>query len=111
MDSESTIYRLVEDVGGPRKAARVCGVHVTTVYRWLRGASPLPQTAYRALYAASRWGRGERQSWSDYQRQLAGLQVATLEKRIRELEQEVARLVRLGEFGSANAPLYRLVRA
>lgn len=111
MHSDSTIGFLIDDVGGAVKAARLCGVHKTTVYRWLRGASPLPQAAYRTLYHASRWGRGDRQSWSDYQRQLAGLQVATLQRRIDELEAEVARLVRLGNFGSANAPLFRLVRA
>lgn len=110
MDTESTIYRLIEDVGGAVKAARLCGVHKTTVYRWIKGTSPFPQAAYRTLYHASRWGRGDRQSWSDYQRQLSGLQVATLQKQVAALEAEIARLVQLADFGSANAPLYRMVR-
>ena len=58
-----TLEFLIEDVGGPRKAAKLCDVHVTTVYRWMRLQSPLPQTAYRTLYHASRWGRGERREY------------------------------------------------
>ena len=104
-----TLEYLIEDVGGPQTAARLCGVHYTTVYRWLRMATPLPKTAYRTLYHASKWGRGEREVWSVNMSRITGQLIETLRADLRARDAEIARLLTLADFGCANAPLFRLV--
>ncbi len=98
---------LIEDAGGPARAARTCGVHVSTVRRWMRGATPLPESAYRALYASSKWGRTGRDTdlLNRYRSALA--ERDALRRQVTALQGEVDRLLTIGDFGSANGPLYR----
>jgi hypothetical protein len=105
-----TIDYLIDDLGGVNKAARICGVHRSTIYRWIRGAVPVPQAAYRALYAASSWGREERSTHTANGIRQRADYIATLEAQIRQRDAELSRVLRLAGFGCANAPIYRMIR-
>lgn len=59
----------------------------------------------------SRWGRGERQVWSVNMSRMTGQLIDQLKADLRAREAEMARLLRLSDFGCANQPLYRLVRS
>lgn len=107
----NAIVALIQDVGGAQKAARILGVHHSTVYRWQRGRSPMPQAAYRALHAASRWGREDR---AVYSRNGQAMHLALIEAQraeIRDLRARLVKLLALSDFGAANRPLFQLVRA
>jgi transposase-like protein len=97
---------LIDDVGGLRRAARICGVHESTVRRWMRHATRLPEASYRALYSASRWGKSDRQVMTANERQALLQQIDAMTRQICALENEIARLMRLGDFGAANAPRF-----
>lgn len=97
---------LIRDVGGDNKAARLCDVHISTVRRWRRGATPLPMAAYRTLYGASQWGRSERTVMTTNYRAALLFQIEAQGRLIAGLEAEVQRLLSLGDFGTANQPLY-----
>jgi hypothetical protein len=56
---------LVERIG-PTWAASVCGVHRTTLSRWLSGAVPLPRAALNALRAADGRAPGMAGQWDGW---------------------------------------------
>ena len=95
------VKTLIDDVGGVAPAARVCGVHVSTVRRWLRGANPMPKAAYQALLARSTWGRQDRAVMTANERTTL---LALVESQRREIGQLRAKLARIGQLtaGAAN---------
>lgn len=93
---------LIHSVGGIHQAARICGKHASTVRRWRRGITPMPTAAYRALYAASPWGRQDRQVMTTNERQALLQQVDAHRRRCEYLEGELRRVMRLGHFEAAN---------
>lgn len=97
---------LVDDVGGPLKAARIVRVHVATVRRWLR-TDRYPEAAYAALYARTRWGRRDRYVMTEHERRTLHALVAALRVELEELKARHARLVALGSPGAANGPDWR----
>lgn len=107
----NAIFALVQDVGGAQKAARLLGVHHSTVYRWQHGRSPMPKAAYRALHAASRWGREDRAVYSRNGQQTHLALIEAQRAQIRDLEARLVKLLALSDFGAANRPLFQLVRA
>jgi IS30 family transposase len=107
----NAIYALIQDVGGAQKAARLLGVHHSTVYRWQRGRQAMPQAAYRALHAASRWGREDRAVYSRNGKQTHLALIEAQRAEIRELQRRLGKLMALADFGAANRPLFQLVRA
>lgn len=96
---------LISDVGGVRQAARVCGVHASTVRRWLRGAVPIPKASYQALLAASSWGRVDRATLALNERRTLLALVDAQRREIAALRAQVARLGALSH-GAANAAIY-----
>lgn len=104
---------MLADLGSahPRDVAKALGVNPGTVRRWIReGDAPRP--AALALFWVTRWG----QQWADADLfNLAQVHMGLSAARLRELEQaqaeierlreQISRLGRLGEFGSANDPV------
>lgn len=106
----NAIGALIQDVGGAQKAARLLGVHHSTVYRWQRRGT-MPQAAYRALHAASRWGREDRAVYSRNGQRTHLALIEAQRAEIRELQRRLGKLMALADFGAANRPLFQLVRA
>jgi hypothetical protein len=96
---------LIRDVGGLRAAARICGKHESTVRRWRRGVTPMPAACYRALFAASSWGRSDRLVMTANEKAALYTQIGAQARHIERLEGQLAYLMRLGGFQSANDPL------
>jgi hypothetical protein len=97
---------LVDDLGGADKAARVAGVHVSTVRRWLRSATPIPKAAYQALHAASSWGREERSVMAFNERRTYLACIEAQKREIDRLRHALARVAALADHGAANWPVY-----
>lgn len=97
---------IIDDLGGVAAAARAAGVHVATVRRWLRGATPIPTAAYRCLLAATSWGRRERAAFSEDERRLLLALVEALQAENRALREQLRRVARLASPGAANGPAY-----
>lgn len=95
---------LIDDLGGSARAARIIAVHPGTVRRWLRGAVMIPTASYRALYAASQWGKSERHVYAITDRANHLALIDAQRREILALRLELARLARIGDFGAANDP-------
>jgi transposase-like protein len=98
---------LVDDIGGVDAVARRLGVHASTVRRWLRGSVQIPVASYRAMHAASSWGRQERYLLAVQERATL---LALVEAQRREINALRADLARLGALscGAANQAIYRV---
>lgn len=96
---------ILADLGDPPPArvARVLGVGLSTVYRW-KAAGGAPRAAQMALFWLTRWGRSMVDAQAVNDAQMAVGLVDSLQSELRALQAENARLLRLGDFGSANAP-------
>ena len=97
---------LIDDLGGLQQAARVCGVHVSTVRRWRRGSTPIPKAAYQALLAASSWGRADRAILAANERRTYLACIEAQRREIDGLRADLARLAALADTGAANWPVY-----
>jgi hypothetical protein len=97
---------LVDDLGGAHKAARLAGVHVSTVRRWLRAASPIPKAAHQALFFASSWGRADRAVLAINERRTYLACIEAQRREIAELKHALARVAALCDSGAANGPVY-----
>lgn len=97
----SVIRTLIDDLGGANAAARALGVHISTVRRWLRGATPIPAASYQALLSRSTWGRQDRAVMTSNERSTL---LALVESQRREIGQLRAELARIGQLtaGAAN---------
>ena len=114
---------------GRSKALKLLGIHRTTLARWISGTAVIPRPAWLLIILWSE-GRlpGMSTDWRDFRfdgdrlavigtrtsysaREIAGWQyqqahAAALARRVSELEQQIAHLLRLGNFDAANAPIY-----
>lgn len=98
---------LVGDMPGtPAQVARFLGVSHRTLQRW-SAAGHAPRAVMLALYWESRWGRSAMDAGLvNDARVYAGL-AGALERENATLRARIARLERLGGFGSANDPIAR----
>lgn len=96
---------LLDDMPAPAaQVARHLGVSARTLARW-RAAEQAPRAAMLALFFESRWGRSAVNAHAENgARVYAGL-AGALERENATLRARIARLERLGGFGSANDPL------
>jgi hypothetical protein len=114
---------------GRAKVLSILGIHRTTLDRWQTGAAVIPRPAWLLLVLWSD-GRlpGMSEDWRDFHfegdrltitgtraaytaREIAGwhYQIAhadALARRVVDLEQQIAHLLRIGHFDAANAPVY-----
>ena len=81
------------------------GVSVQTFKRWLK-SDDAPHAARMALWWVSRWGSQTIDAEIHVDRQRLSAQVRGLQEANANLQARVARLERLGEHGSANAPYF-----
>ena len=101
---------MLEDLGNPtaQQLARALGVSTRTVQRWhAQGEAPRP--VLLAIFWLTRWGRSQVHCDAvNEAATYAGLAQA-LQRRVDELQRQVAHLSRIGDFGAANdpAPSYR----
>lgn len=96
---------ILEDLGSPHPAAvaKLLGLGARTVYRYNREGQA-PRHVCLALFWLTRWGRS-----AVYEQAVADCQVAVayagaLEAEVSRLRTELARVLAVGDFGSANAP-------
>lgn len=126
--SPDDVARAVGSIGHSRVLS-VFGIHRTTLARWLSGAAVIPRPAWLLLILLSE-GRlpGMSDDWKDFRfdgdrlaiigtrvsysaREIAGWQyqqshAVALARRVVDLEQQIAHLMRVGCFEAANAPIY-----
>lgn len=96
---------LLADLGNPttREVARALGVTERTVWRWLAdGAAPRPATL--ALFWLTSWGWSCVESEARRAIDDARGYASALRTELDALRVELARVLSLGEFGSANSP-------
>lgn len=103
-----TFRELVTDLGQPSASvlAAALGVHVGTVHRWA-AADAAPRAAMLALYWLSRPGQAALNAELHQRAMLYTAHLESLRAENARLRRELARLLALGDFGSANAPSWR----
>jgi hypothetical protein len=97
---------LLEDLGGPDAEALAAAlqVHATTVRRWLRKEIETPYVVRIALFWLTRWGVSSIEA-NAHNDALQSARVAALrELEASELREQLAKVVKLADFGSANDP-------
>jgi hypothetical protein len=97
---------ILDDLGNPHPAAvaKVLGLGVRTVYRYNREAQA-PRHVCLALFWLTRWGRSEVHCQAVNDCQVAVAYADAMEREVRRLRTELARVLAVGDFGSANEPL------
>lgn len=99
---------MLADLGNPSAAtvARAFGVSRSTVYRWTKHDTA-PRAVALSLYWLTRWGQSE--LFSEAARsEAAHRELCTaLRAECESLQTQLARVLRLGDFGAANSPLKR----
>lgn len=97
---------ILDDLGNPHPAAvaKVLGLGARTVYRYNRDGQA-PRHVCLALFWLTRWGRSEVHCQAVNDCQLAVAYADAMEREVRRLRTELARVLAVGDFGSANEPL------
>jgi hypothetical protein len=97
---------VLADIGNPTPAAiaAVLDLDERTVRRWIQ-ADKMPRPAHLALFWLTRWGRSiVDTSATNDARLYAGLARSRLDE-IEHLRHQLARVVAIADFGSANDPI------
>jgi len=99
---------ILEDLGHPhpQAVARFLGIGVRTVYRYNRDGQA-PRTVCLALFWLTRWGHSEVHTQAVNACQIAVGLAQGLETEVRQLRDELARVLALSDTGAANEPLIR----
>lgn len=102
---------LIEDLGNPsaRELAGALDVTERTARRW-RADGDAPRAALLALFFASRWGQSLVYCQAANDAALYAALARTLGDENVKLCAEVARLLEVGDFGCANAPVLTVAR-
>lgn len=91
----------------PVLVARHLGVTARTLARWQR-TGDAPRLAFLALFWESRWGISAAHCEAVNGERVALGLARALERENETLRTRIARLEETGDFGAANAPLYRV---
>lgn len=99
-------HAILADLGDPHPAAvaKLLGLGARTVYRYNRDGQA-PRAVCLALFWLTRWGRSEIHAQAVNDCQLAVAYANAMELEVRRLRTELARVLAVGDFGSANEPL------
>ncbi len=100
------LHTMLADLGHPPATvvASFLGVDARTVYRWqLAGSAPRP--ALLALFWLTRWGRSHIECQAINDLRLALAQARCADTAAALATKQNAHLLRVGDFGAANAPL------
>lgn len=100
---------LLADLGHPSAAelAQALGVSRRTVYRWLR-ADHAPRPVMLSLFWVTRWGRSEIDCRAVNDAAQAHAMLKLYQQLADQRRGQLAKLLDLGGFGSANDPLIEL---
>lgn len=98
-------FLLADMAGTPAQVARHLGVTHRTLQRWV-AAGDAPRSALLAMYWESRWGRSAMDAQLVNDARIAHGLVSSLQSENATLRARIARLERLGGFGSANGPMF-----
>ena len=88
-----------------RSIARYLGISQATLARWVRHENA-PRLAHLALFWESRWGLSVLDCEIENRQRLAAGMIGALERENAALRAQLARLVALGQLGSANDPVW-----
>ncbi len=99
-------HAILADLGDPHPAAvaKLLGLGARTVYRYNRDGQA-PRAVCLALFWLTRWGRSEIHAQAVNDCQLAVAYANAMELEVRRLRTELARVLAVGDFGSANEPI------
>jgi hypothetical protein len=108
-----SLREMLIDIGNPHpeQIAKSLGVGYSTVRRWIVN-NDAPRPAMLALFWLTQWGQqrldADLFNWAQIQAGLYGATRRELDQakgEITQLQNQITRLGRLGEFGSANDPM------
>lgn len=97
---------LLSDLGSPspRQLAKALDVSVATARRWI-ATNAAPRPVLLTLFWLTRWGMSRVDAESINLARIHAGRAMALEHEIRRLKRELARVVNLADFGSANDPI------
>jgi len=103
-----TVFQLLDDLKLPVPVlARHLGVGERTFWQW-KAAGVMPRPAAIALFWESSWGQSLADTTVHNGAMYARQELRFARVQIQRLEARVARLERLADFGSANAPVLHI---
>lgn len=88
-----------------RRVARHLGLSEATIRKYRRD-DDAPRLVLLALFFETRWGRSIMDTELEHRHQLHLQLISSQRRRITELEATVGRLLDVGDFGAANAPIF-----
>ena len=96
---------MLADLGNPPagRIAGALGVSVRTVQRWIR-RDQAPRPVMQGIFWLTSWGRSRIYCDADYTVRIRRSLAESYRREADALRRELARVVALGDFGSANAP-------
>lgn len=96
---------MLADLGNPAPAelARTLGVSLASARRWVR-EDQAPRVAMLALFWLTRWGRSQVDCHAVNDARMLAQLARSQADQLAAAQAEVARLLSIGDFGSANAP-------
>jgi hypothetical protein len=97
---------VLADIGNPSTAdlAAVLDVDVRTIQRWIAD-DKMPRAAHLALFWLTRWGRSIVDTRAVNDARLYASLARSRDDELRQLRGQLARLLAIADFGSANDPL------
>lgn len=97
---------MLDDIGRPAPAAlaKTLHVHERTVRRWM-ATDRAPRPVQLTLFWLTRWGQGEVNARAVNDARLYAGLVGALRDEKTKAEHQVHRLLKIGDFGSANDPM------
>lgn len=107
-----TLALMLDDIGNPSATAlaQSLGVTVRTVQRWKADPDNVPRLVLAALFWLTRWGQSAVHCDLVNSEGLAQAQLRNQRDEMSRLRRELARLVELRGYGSANDPVNEDVR-
>lgn len=98
------LAEILANLGNPGldKLSTALGVSTKTVKRYIEHGAPRP--VLLSLWSLTSWGHHSLDAELFNAAQLAQLKAAALERRVIQLERQIAKLCRIGQFAAANDP-------
>lgn len=104
-----SLSAMLEDIGKPRAEhlAMAMNVHADTARRWIR-EDEAPQAVMLALYWVTRWGASAADANAYNDAAMSASLARSRQQEVTMLQEQVAHIERIADFGSANDPLLQV---
>lgn len=101
-----SLAAMLEDIGAPgaEQLAMAMNVHADTARRWIR-EDDAPKAVMLALYWVTRWGMSAADANAHNDAVMSAGLARMRQEEVASLQEQVAHIERLADFGSANDPL------